>query len=152
MGNKSFVFQCRGDAYYYKEHSDGTSSIYPLELSSTLGILHLATGLSATTPRDIPPREEWVLCPEYKLGWRRINIPDSPFVELEIVLYCWERVKEDIRNSIYPSLQDCMVYACKHVLSRMGRMVTIPGVGMIYSYNGAIHISRQSHSKWELVE
>lgn len=152
MDDKNFVFQCRGDAYYHKEHSDGTFSVYPLWLSSTLGILHFKDGGFALASRDIPPREEWVSCSEYKLGWRRLYDPYNASVEMAIILYCCEKVRGDIRNFIYPSLQDCLAYAYKQLLSRMCQTVIIHGVGAIHCCGGVLQIDREPQFMWKLVE
>ena len=153
MGDKSFVFQYRGSSYYYcKEHSDGIFSVYSLRLPSPSGMFYLGMESLALEPRDIPPREEWVLCPEYKLGWMRTYDPYNASVEMAIILYRWEKVRGNIRNSIYSSLQDCLVYAYKQLLSRMCQTVVIHGVGAIHYCGGVLQIDRQPQYMWKLVE
>ena len=152
MGDKSFVFQFRDVMYYYKDYSDGTSDVYLLSQSCVSKVFYLHEGYAPLIPQEIPPREEWTICSGYRLGWMRLYDPNPSYVEMVVVLCRWEKIWGNLKNSIYLSLQDCLVYACKHVLSPVGNTVLIYGVGAIYSCGGVIQIDRQPQYAWKVVE
>ena len=152
MGDKSFVFQYEDVTYYYKDYSDGTSDVYLLSQSCVPEMFYLHGGYAPLIPQKIPPREEWTICSGYRLGWMRLYDPNFSFVEMVVVLCRWEKIRVNLKNSVYLSLQDCLVYACKHVLSPVGNTVLIRGVGTICNYNGVIHLHRQPRDVWKVVE
>lgn len=152
MGDKSFVFQYEDVTYYYKDYSDGTSDVYLLSESCVSEVFYLHEGYAPLIPQKIPPREEWTICSGYRLGWMRLYDPNFSYVEMVVVLCRWEKIRGNLKNSIYLSLQDCLAFACRHVLSPKGQTVVIQGVGTICNYSGVIHLHRTFQYAWKVVE
>lgn len=141
MEGKAFVFKHRDRMYYYREYEDGTSNVYPLMPSPVSGVLYLDWNELASPTRLILSMTEWILYPDYKLGWMVFSYSDQRFVRIRIVLYRNEYISNCKKTMMF-TVDDCLDYAYEHAVST-GKTMVIEGVGTIYESNGCVHIGRQ---------
>lgn len=151
MEGKGLVFQYRGEMYFYREYTDGTSNVFPLMTSGILGVFCLDWDSPMLNPLYTPPISEWIPCPEYKLGWMDLSYPKSQYICISVIFYQREHVLDCYKNCILPTMEESFAYACRHAVST-DKTILLDGVGSIYKSNGGIQIERQPQSMWGLVE
>ncbi len=151
MEGKGLVFQHKGNMYFYREYSDGTTHIFPLLDSDISGVLYFNWDRPALRPLYTPHISAWIPYPKYKLGWMDLSHSSSRYICLSIVLYWEERVSDYYKKRMLLTLEECFDYAYRHAVST-DKTIVLDGVGSIYKSNGGIQIDRQSQFMWKLVE